>query len=285
MRNLLDKKIPTLVGLLLIILGIGGTTFLVRSGTLFEIMATPQQDPKGVLITNISDSSFTVSYLTDDQVIGTLNWGEKGDLGNVALDDRDQLSQKVNKHKVHSITVRGLEPKTIYYFQITSGDKNYKDNDSFYEVRTGSTIQKDPSQQNPLTGKVIGPNGNIPLEGLVIVSLSNSQKLSTYLKNDGTYTVPLNTLRNKSLSDYLELFENSIINIEVISEDLFSSVSISASEISPVPLITLSNSYDFSTSQQKTEEESPPAAAFPTLGKLRTQSKPSEAPKPTPSSR
>ncbi len=278
MRNLLDKKIPTLLGLLVIFLGIAGTTFLVKGGTLFEIRATPLEDPKNIEITNISDVALTVSYITDDKVIGTLNYGESPNmLDEFVLDDRDQISQSVNKYKVHSITVRGLEPKTTYYFQINSGDKTYKNNDSFYKVQTGSYIKKNPLEENPISGKVIGPDGKIPEEGLVFVSTAGSQKLSTHLKSDGTYTIPLNILRNNSLSDYLELFENSIINIEVISESLFSSVSISANEISPVPLITLSNSYDFSTSQQKTEADSKkPTVAFPTFGKLRAKPTPSE---------
>lgn len=279
-RNFFDKRIPTLLGLIVITAGILLTTFLVRSGTLFDIKATAGQEPKNVGITNISDVAFTVSYVTDDSVVGTLSYGtDPGVLDKLILDDRDQLSQSVNRYKVHSITVKDLKPKTTYYFQINSADQTYLDNDSYYNIQTGSTISEMPSDQNPISGKVIGPDGLAPSDGLVFVSISQAQKLSTYLKSDGTYTIPLNTLRNESLNDYLELFENSIINIEVISEDLFSSVSISAKEISPVPLITLSNSYDFSSKSKATSASSKKSQEirFPTLGPVKRRVGPTPA--------
>ena len=172
MKNFWDRKIPTLVGLLIITIGILGTTYLVKGETFFQIRATPEQDPKNIKITNISDAFFTLTYTTNTLVLGTLNYGKDPNLlDNVVLDDRDQLSQSVSKYKAHSITAKNLDPNTTYYFSITSADKTYLNNTNPYKVETGSKIDKTPSSQVPMSGEVVMPDGESPSEGLVIVTI------------------------------------------------------------------------------------------------------------------
>lgn len=273
MRNFWDKRIPTTLGLLVITFGIFLTTFLVKGESLFEIRAGPGSDPENVEITNISGSSFTVSYSTDKEVIGIISFGEDPKaLERVALDDRDELSQAVKKYSAHLITAKNLNPNTTYYFSITSADKKYLDNGSPYSLETGDIISKNPSFQKPISGKVILPDGSAPEEGLVYISVNGSQKLSTYLKNDGNYLIPLNNLRNASLSDYFILDKNSIINIEIFSENLFSSISTSLNQVSPVPLTTLSKSYDFSTLGGKNNSRNDGSVSFPSVGKEKQNS-------------
>lgn len=248
MKNILNRKIPTVFGFIIITIGIVVTTLLVKTGGLLQINAGPGQEPKNAQITNVSDTSFTLIYTTDDNVIGTINYGaDQNNLDSVALDDRDQLTQSVTKYSVHSITVRELKPQTAYYFSITSGDKKYLNKGSLYSIKTGSQINAQPSIDPPISGKVILPDGSAPSQALVIVSVNNAQKISTVSKTDGSYAIPLNSLRNESLDSYFNLDQNSIINIEITSGAMSSSVSVSQSQISPVPIVTLSNTYDFSS--------------------------------------
>ncbi len=268
-EKLFNKKNPALFGLLIILIGIFITIYLVNNGSLFLINAGPGQDPKNAGITNISDTSFTLTYTTDDKTAGTLNYGiDPGNLDTVVLDDRDQLSQSINEYNVHSITVKNLNPEFVYYFNIISGDKTYLKNGSPYNIKTGPVIENDPSDKEPLSGKVILPDGSNASEALIYFSLNGAQKLSSVIKNDGNYTIPLNTLRNKSLNDYIDIDKNSIINIEVRSGNLFSSVSVSPDEINPVPVITLSNNYDFSSEPEVTSElnNKSQEVGFPSLG-------------------
>ena len=66
-----DKKFPALLALLIILGGIIVTTILTLGNNLFLIKATPSQNPSDVRVTNISDTSLTVSYTTSDEVVGT----------------------------------------------------------------------------------------------------------------------------------------------------------------------------------------------------------------------
>lgn len=274
MKNFWNRKIPTLVGLLIITLGTVVTTYLVKGETLFQIKAGPEQNPKNIKTTNISDASFTLIYTTDEEVIGTLNYGKDPSLlDSVVLDDRDQLSQSVSKYKAHSITVKNLDPDTPYYFSITSGNKKYLNNTDPYKIETGGRIDNDPSSQIPMSGKVVMPDGTSVTEGLVVVSMSGAQELSTYLKSDGTYTLPLNNLRNEALDDYFTIDATTIINIEIYSQNLLSLVSVSPGEINPVPAVTLSNSYDFSNSSldlSPSAQHSSESGGFPTFGIIST---------------
>jgi hypothetical protein len=241
-----DKRIPTLLGLVLILIGVGVTSFLVSKGIIFFGNANPSSNPKNVRITNITDSSFTVSYSTDASVAGSVNWGKEQTLGQIALDERDQQSESLVNHKVHSITVSNLSPSTKYYFSITSAQDKYLNNGSPYEVTTGGTISTTPSDQKPIVGKVVNPDGNPPSEAIVYITLDNSQVISSLVKSDGTYIVPLNSLRNQDLNSYFTFSDNQNIKMLFYGDGLSSNVTLFVSQINPVATVTLSNSYDFS---------------------------------------
>lgn len=254
--NFFNRKIPALLGLLIITIGLVFIIFLVESGTIFEIGAGPGEDPKNIQITNISDISFTLSYATDGKVIGTLKYGaDQENLDIIVLDDRDQLSQSINKYKSHSITVKNLNPKTTYYFSITSGSKEFLNDGKPWEIQTGEVIEEAPTLQKPLSGRVITSSGQIPEEGLVFVTISGAGKLSNLLREDGTYVVPINNLRNESLNNSFKIENNMQINIEVISGNLSSSLTISPDQISPIPIITISSNNDFSSNESSSIKE------------------------------
>jgi len=254
---------------LLIAVSIGITTFLAGGNTFFEINAGPTNIPNAVKITNVTDESFTVTYSTDDDVVGTLNYGlEPISLDNLVLDDRDQLSQKVTKRNSHSITLKGLQPQTTYYFSITSDDEVFLNNESPYNAKTGSIISKTPTTQIPITGKVLLPDGSTPDEGLIYVMIAGAQFLSTTLKKDGTYTIPLNTIRNSSFNDFFELSNNTILNLDIISGKFITKIDVSLDQISPVPTISLSGNYDFSKNETKNigNNSTTSSELFPTFG-------------------
>jgi len=246
-KTIWDKRIPTLLGMLLIVIGVGVTSFLVNKGIILTGHASPTTNPQSVRITNITDNSFTVSYNTDAQVIGSLNYGKDQNLGQTTLDDRDQQTGSLVNHKVHSITVRNLSSVTRYFFSITSGQDKFLNNGVPFEAVTGVNVANFPSEQKPIVGKVVMPDGNTPSEGIIYITTDNSQVISSLLRNDGTYLIPLNSLRNQDLTSYLDFSTVNTLKMLVFGDGLSSSVSLSLSQINPVPTITLSQNYDFAT--------------------------------------
>jgi len=262
-KNFWDKKIPTILGLLIISIGLGVTTFLVNQPSLFGIKANPSKQPQNVRITNITDTAFSVSYTTDDNVAGSIAYGTTSNISQTALDDKDQQSGNVQNHKIHNISLTNLSPETIYYFNIRSGDQVYKNNDTSFQVTTGPPLSKNPSDQKPIVGKVILLDGSAPQEGILYVTTNDSQVISTEIKSDGTYILPLNSLRNSDLASFYNFGQNSILKMLVFGDNLTSNVTLSINQINPVPTITLSSDYNFISNNEPVASSSANIQTFP----------------------
>lgn len=266
-NNIWNKRIPTLLGLVLIIIGIATTSFLVNKGVIFVTKAGPSQDPQKIKITNISDNSFTITYTTEDKVFGSVNYGINDTFGQTALDDRDSLSKSVVPHNIHSITLNNLDPATTYYFSITSADNKFLDNNKPFSVTTGPSISASPSAQEPATGKVLLPDSSPPHEGIVYFTSPEGQTISTLIKSDGSYILPLNSFRSSDLSSYMDL-SGKQLKMLIIGDSQSSNVTLSLGQINPVPTITLSNNYDFTTSSSPVSSDSAKIASssgFPSV--------------------
>jgi len=265
-KKIWDKRIPTLFGILLITLGVGVTTFLVNQGVLFRSNASATDQPQNVRITNITDNSFTVSYETDGKIIGSLNYGQDQKLGQPALDDRDQQTGKLIPYNLHNITVRNLSPQTKYFFSITSGQETYTDSGQPFSANTGPKLSGAIPTQNPMSGKILLSDGNPPSEAIVYVTIDNSQVISTLVKLDGSYILPLNSLRANDLSAYYNFSSSGNAKMLVLGNSLTSNVLLSLNQTGIIPTIMLSNDYDFTQSQSPVATISANLASFPSFG-------------------
>jgi hypothetical protein len=264
-KNFWNKRIPTLLGILLITIGVAVTIFLVNQSTLFKSNASTTEQPQNVRITNVTDNSFSISYETEIQVIGSLNYGKNNKLGQQALDDRDQQTGSLGSHMVHNITVRNLDPQMKYYFSITSGQNNYTNGDQLFEVSTGPKLSDSPPKQNPMSGKITLIDGTNPKEAIVYITADNSQVISTLVKADGSYILPLNSLRASDLSSYYTFPDNASVKMLILGDSLTSNVSLSINQISPLPTVILSKDYDFREGQSSTGVIPQTVASFPSF--------------------
>lgn len=246
-----NKRIPTILGLILLTIGIGITTFLTRSGVNLTSIAGPSESPIDIRITNITDSSFTVSYTTTDSVIGSINFGRDNNLNEIALDDRDQNSNTPKPYKVHSITVKNLTPSSTYYFSIKSGSKTFLQNNSPFIVTTASSIEGAVPSEKILSGTVFLPDRNVPQEAIVYLASDETQVISALVQADGSYSLPLSFLRNRDLLSYFSISQNTVFNLLIKSNELSSSVKVSG-QLNRIPAVTLSNDYDFTESTNPT---------------------------------
>ena len=244
MRNSIwNKRIPTLLGIFAIVIGIGLTSLLVKQGSIFVGHASPSDAPQNLKISNISDASFTVSYTTDDAVLGSLNYGDNTNLGKTVLDDRDR--QTVTPRHTHVITLKNLNPNTTYLFSITSGQNTYLDNGSLFRTKTGPPLESPSLQRLEISGKVILPNGNAPKESFLYAETDGAQALSAIVKPDGSYSLSLNPLREQDLSSYFALSKQTIFKMSIFGDSLTSKATISSDKAENVAIITLSKDYDF----------------------------------------
>lgn len=246
MKNqLFNKRIPTIFGIGLVVLGIVLTTVIARVQTSLRSSASISEKPQNVKITNLSDNSFTITYQTDAATTGSINYGKSKELGNTQLDDLDREKEGFSPKNIHSITIEKLSPNTKYFLVIISGENTFLNNEVPFEIATGPSISSPSVSQTVIKGKVILPDGNAPNEALVYLSTDNSQLLSATVAKDGEFNFSLKRFRTDDLSSYLKLNENTILKLLAINNSLKSTVSFSLNQTSSIPTITLSNDYDF----------------------------------------
>lgn len=249
MDSLMKHKIPTALGVVVLVVGaVVGVLFLQRK-TSFSPRAVPEFTPQNLTVTNVTDNSFTMSWLTDQPTGGFLHYGaNEADLDSTQGDDRDVLTGSVGSFETHHVTVRGLQPQTTYYVRIGSGDTGqlYDNNGSAYEVTTGSAVGAPPPADTAY-GQVETVAGT-PAEGAIVyVTLPGVIPQSGLVKESGQWAVSLSTAFASDLKGYGTYdADNEKVTLLVMAgvETQATAVTTTGND-QPVPLITLGGIFDF----------------------------------------
>lgn len=248
MRNAIwQKRIPTILGILFILVGIAITTYLVGNRTFLTSQAGPSETPENVRITNISDKSFVISYSTSDSVVGSINYGTDGQFGQTALDDRDK-NGKISPHFIHYFTLKDLEPSTDYYFAIISKNKSFLSNGLPYKITTGPKVENSFTDKKSLSGKVLFQSSF--KEAVVYVSSQGSSTISQLVKDDGSYDISFEDLRKADLSSLIQVNEALLFNMLVQGVGSQSKVKFTFPTSGVLPQVTISQDFDFTQSTE-----------------------------------
>ena len=258
------RHLPTVLGLVLLLLGVAAGVFLIRQGFSWVTQANPEILPKQVKTTNITNTSFSVSWVTDTATTGTIKYGPDDSLVFLAKDDRDKLSGQTGNFFTHHITVNeGIQPTTNYYFKIISGGATFDNNGRAYQLTTGPSLP--PKQDSDTAHGTIADQNNSPVAGAIVyLSLANSAPQSTLTTSSGIWSMPLNVVRSSDLTNYVTYDkEASIEEIFVQGANLGTATAIALTKYdSPMPTITLGQTFDFKTTVPS-PEISPPATTSP----------------------
>lgn len=246
------KKIPMVAGILLLVLLVGG--MIAGGERLFRqpTVASGSIAPTNVTITNVTDSSFTVTWTTQLPATGAVEVQGVDDKKRVAFDERDTNARSLKKYTTHSITVRNLTPDAQYAATILSAGKARLTAGKPYQVNTAPPVAPVSAGLEPAYGMVTTAAG-APADGaLVYLTVEGSQTLSTVVKPSGSWMIPLNLLRAQDLSRYLPVTERMTENITVVfNADLTSAVGDTLND-APVPTMIIGKTYDFRKVQADT---------------------------------
>ncbi len=238
----LPTKIPTIVGILMVILILGvivvGSESYLRSST----TASGSIQPTNVQISNISDTAFTVSWTTELPATGALSVATPGKT-QVLFDDQDTKNQ--GKYLTHSVTLRMASADTEYAVTILSNGKKNLNGDTPYKVHTGPALTSASGNLEPAYGTII-TDANQPVKGaLVYITVEGGQTLSAVSKPSGTWLIPLNLLRTQDLTSYLPVTERMTETIVVRTDSQVTNALTDTLNDSPVPAMTPGKTYDF----------------------------------------
>jgi hypothetical protein len=264
-HQLFNKKIPTILVILLITLGIPLTMFAIKNQTIFQSKASDSQEPQDIKITNISNKSFTISYQTNTPTTGSISYGLDEKLGKSELDDIDKEKGSFSPKKIHSITIKELMPATKYHLSIISGSNTYLDTGTPFEITTGTNISSPSSNMQAVKGKIVLPDGNAPSEALIYLNAENSQLLSSTTTKDGVFSFSLKDLRTNNLSSYFDMNNNAVFKIFATNGSLKSTALVSLNQVESIPTITLSNDYNFVQEASPISSKSAETSGFPSI--------------------
>lgn len=254
---ILEKRIPTILVILILIAGILGAVNLTGKTTQTITKATPTAQIKEVTLSNVSDVGFTISWLTDGdfgQYVVIPESARKNfclpeyssSTGPCYFDERDVETHVPSKNKTHHVTIDGLSASSNYTVKIyTSGAnevKTFKEIDGVL-IATGPTISGALSNE-VIYGNFFSSDGKLPAAFALIYLISDKgSKISTISRPSGAWLLTLNKLR-------AQIGENEPFMLEVkngsgVKTEIKTTISLSQ----PLTNINLGSQelFDFST--------------------------------------
>lgn len=230
-------KLPSIFAVLFVLAGIAAGVLNIRYSKEYRSSASGDITPKNVRITNITDSSFSVSWTTEKQTSGFVEYKKAGETNRVATD-------QIQNDFTHFVTIENLDPLTQYTFSIGSEDQTFDNSGTPWKLKTGTKLTTDESIF--VTGKIVDQSGNPLAHALVYLTSQSSSTISTFSSENGGWILNLSNLRNNSLSSSLSTTPDSVLEISVQKEPLEpATATVLVQNSNPIPTMTIGNVYDF----------------------------------------
>ena len=113
----IPTRFPTIFGLLLCILVVGGVIYFTEQNFRKPSKASEPQVPENIRITNVTDTTFSVSWFTRSPSAGSILVATKGKSNRIYSDERDTAG-KLGLYSAHSVTVRDATAYSEYSLKI-----------------------------------------------------------------------------------------------------------------------------------------------------------------------
>ena len=259
---MISRKIPTISGVLLIITGI--ISGIIVTSYVKRINTGPSESiaPKDIRISNISDSSFNVSWITNTKTAGAVKWNSTQ--SNLNEEIKDSIR---NPSYTHSVKFDDVSPTTTYYFAITSNGQQFDNNTIPWQVKTAK--KKTPNEKVKVISGSVYDQFNVPAEdALVYVTVAGSNFLSTTTSENGSWVIPISEARTQNLESFTVVDEKKTLIEIFIQAGPPGSASVQIYPISarPAPPIILGETYNFKAINSNIEQSPKAEISFPEGG-------------------
>jgi len=247
------NKIPTIIGIVILLAGTFAGVYFLRMSQVFRIGASPTVTPKDIRTGNLSDTSATISWITEGTTSDFISWGEtQGSLKSIANE-----SDTNQKFFTHAITLTGLKPDTTYFYNINSEGTNFDNNGVPWQFTTGSAITVNQNSI-PISGSVITASGQPSKRALVYVNI-DGYNLSTLTSDAGNFVVQLASARTSDLANAAQInMAQTLLTISVQAESgETASAQIFPQSANPVPPLILGQVQDYRSSPPNQDGQNP----------------------------
>ncbi len=236
--NITSIRIPTVLGLGVLVSGLVAGVLLVQQNQSLFTQASPTFAPRNITVANISAHSATIYWTTDSPTTGFVQADPTTSLTTTFKDDRD--TNAPNDHQLHFITLTNLFANTTYYYQVTSGSDKYPNQPATFITGPEITNQDYPA----VIGTVLGSDQKPINEALITVTLDGSQQLASITKAAGNFVLPFAQIRTAGLDKPFVINQKNA-KLKVFDTTTTSEVLIKVPTSEILPPITLGTSSDF----------------------------------------
>lgn len=234
------SRIPTIVGLFILVFGLAAGLVLLQGRQIFRLGASADLTPDNVKVSNASDTTFTVSWVTSKEALGFIKYGK-------TATNLDKVANDANKKPsfTHTIPVSGLTPNTNYFFKINSGGQDFDNNQVPWEGATGATLPT--VKTNLISGSILTASGTPVENALVFVAAGEASSLSTTTSKNGNWIIPISSARDTGLGSYAAINEaTTLLDITVYAGPSgIAAAQIYPQSARPAPPIILGQVNDF----------------------------------------
>jgi hypothetical protein len=175
-------------------------------------------------VINLSSSQAGILWESEQAETGWIMYGKsEQDLKALAYDERDVETAR-KKIRFHFVQLKNLDRDTVYHYRIVSDNQVVSaQGGGTFTFRTSQHIPTSASVK-PAYGKIVQANGAPSVNAIVLYYYPNAIPLAALTKTTGEWLLPLQFLLKKQTQDLVSIDENAKVRIEVIAEDVSSTV-------------------------------------------------------------
>jgi hypothetical protein len=232
-------RIPTLLGLTIIILGTVAGVYLTLEQQTLESRASQDTTPQAILLTNVRENSVTISWQTQARAIGFVKYSTTSSDEKTALDDRD-LERPVRR-TIHYVTIKDLQPNTTYKFKVSS-DASLSQNDLTFTTAKEAS----PGIYQPIIGTV-AEGEEFLTDGIVYLTAENMTDQSALIGSFGNFIIPLNSARTEDLTQIFPAKDEMRGKLKVIAENARIATATFNLGDSPIGTLKIGSNINFET--------------------------------------
>lgn len=178
-----EKHIPTILGVLLLIIAIFGGVILTSKNFSFNSKAGSSCEPINPQITNITHNSAVISFSTSADCLTNININ-------------NQITQDNTNSKIHYFEIGSLKEDSDYSFSIISGGNNF--DSSNFQISTAKKPVNQSVSSNLAWGKVLNSDNSPADKVIVYLNIPGAAPLSAITTSLGNWNIPLSTSFNES---------------------------------------------------------------------------------------
>ncbi len=235
-----EARIPTILGLLLLIVSLFGGVYLTSRNQNLSSKANSDCKPQNPQVANITHNSVEISYFTQSECSSVL----KIDTQTIT----NHFSSTSSKSKTHYFIINGLNEKTKYIYSVISEGNTYTNQN--YSFTTASKPIGNIPTSNLAWGRVFNPDLSPASDAIVYLNIPGASPLSSPVTKNGYWNISLAISFNADKNNWFSLSTDTQEDIVVISADAVTTqITSHSSRNNPVPDIVIGqNSFSESNS-------------------------------------